>query len=119
MLRCCRELKVLNFGASSNIGTDSIMQLIPYFRRLESLIIGSVIGNSGLEVIIADLPPLKEMKFQGLDPGPTSAGQYKKLTFPEREPYSNLEVFQLAGQCNMHEIISSNFEQVCLSCCTF
>jgi hypothetical protein len=119
ILRCCRELRVLNFGPQSNIGTESIMQFIPYSRRLESLIIGSVIGNHGLEVIMTDLPPLKEVRFQGLDSGPTFARVDIKLTFPERESYSNLEIFQLAGQCNIHEIRSPNFELVRLSLCTF
>ena len=114
MLRCCKELNTLSIGAQSGIGGSSMAKLLPYCNRIRSLTIGSLISNSQIHDILSKLPPLEELRFLGLDPGPTIAGRNTDVIFPKVPCYPNLRIFELAGQCNTHTISAENFEAVCL-----
>jgi hypothetical protein len=89
-----------------------MIRLLPHCSRIHNLTIGSLISNSQIHDILLKLPPLEELRFLGLDPGPTIAGQNTDLIFPKAPSYSNLRAFELAGQCNTHTIAGEDFETV-------
>jgi hypothetical protein len=112
ILRCCKHLGILSIGPKSDLGGESILKFLRYSNQLRSLLIGVPVRNSYIYDIFSTMPQLEELRFLGLDPGPTKAGENAILTFPIAKAFSNMKIFELAGQCNTHKIDSANFERV-------